>query len=718
MDKLNIVLRAYTHYVHQLLPEMEFVEVEKILEKHKKVILKNFENRFSPLVKKRNYEEVVLSDKDAVVVDIMNYLLSCASVRTNFFVKDDNHPLSIKFLHDHHKAPLVIGKSVVYETLMYDEDLLALHLRNDKVARGGVRHSDTPLYLRRDLNNLLNTQCLKNVVVVPSGAKGGFTLLNNPKPNLEEIKKAYSKMIEGLLSVVDNKNTKLSKDMIVYDDEDSYLVVAADKGTGSFSDIANEIALAHKFWLGDAFASGGSQGYSHKEMGITSKGAWVSLKNHSAGYLNVNDQAFTAVGVGDMSGDVFGNGMLLSQTIRLIGAFNHGYIFVDPNPEMAVSFNERLRLFTAPLEERDWNYYNQNLISKGGGVFSRGVDKIIITPEMQRALDIEAKFLSPDELIKAILCAPVDIMWLGGIGTFVTGVFEQFNDDPQNANLRVNSANIRCAAVIEGANLGFTQQARIEYAKTGGKINTDAIDNSAGVDCSDHEVNLKILFSALISKKKLKLEERNKILKEATQEVEHSILKNNFHQNRIITIMEYDAVLNHDDYAKLVRIINRFYGEEVKIDEKLSRPECAVLLSYSKRFLKENLMKMDFDYDNDIFEDILFDYFISSVRNNYPDAIKTHALKKAIICNTVTNQIINYLGPVVLTQVFNMNNLQDKAETGKICYELILKYMELYKEMDLAKVFKDCDELNFQKAEILYAFYKEICEAVYPQLIK
>lgn len=464
-----------------------------------------------------------------------------ATLRTNYFKKTSEGKFKeyFSFKLASAQVPDLPLPHPLYEVFVYSPRFEAIHLRSAKVARGGIRWSDRREDFRTEILGLMKAQKVKNAIIVPSGAKGGFVLKSIPatltRDSLQaEVIACYKEFMRSLLDITDNlKNGKVIRpsQVICYDEEDTYLVVAADKGTATFSDIANGISAEYDFWLGDAFASGGSAGYDHKKMGITARGAWESIKRHFHKLdIHVGKDDFTVIGIGDMSGDVFGNGMLYSDHIKLIAAFDHRHIFIDPTPEPKKTFQERLRLFNLPRSS--WEDFNSKLISKGGGVFSRALKSISLTPEMCKALAIEEHALTPNDLIRAILKAPVDLLFNGGIGTYVKATTETHADvgDKTNEFCRINGNELRCRVVGEGGNLGFTQLGRVEYALQEGLINTDFIDNSAGVDCSDHEVNLKILLNKEMVRHKLTEKKRNTLLFSMTQEVGDLVLKDNYDQ--------------------------------------------------------------------------------------------------------------------------------------------------------------------------------------------
>ncbi|HLB58359.1 MAG TPA: NAD-glutamate dehydrogenase domain-containing protein, partial [Gammaproteobacteria bacterium] len=509
-----MILRAYAKYLHQIRFRFSQSYIENTVTKHSNIakdLITLFKLKFDPkqaITAKNALQKIEIKIQTALDAitsldedRIMRYFwkLICASLRTNYFQTLPNGQsktyLSIKFQsNDIPDLPL---PHPLYEIFVYSPRFEAIHLRAEKVARGGIRWSDRREDFRTEVLNLMKAQKVKNAIIVPSGAKGGFVLKTFPLPIdhkalEEEVIICYKEFISGLLDLTDNlKNNKVirPKQVVCYDEPDTYLVVAADKGTATFSDIANSLSKKYDFWLGDAFASGGSTGYDHKKIGITARGAWESIRRHFHELnININKTDFTVVGIGDMSGDVFGNGMIYSRRINLIGAFDHRNIFIDPNPHPETSYRERVRLFKSP--HLSWEDYNSKLISRGGGVFKRSSKSISISPEIKKCLEIEDNALTPNELIRALLKAPVDLLFNGGIGTYVKSSAENNSDigDKGNEFCRINGNELRCRIVGEGGNLGFTQLGRVEYALGGGLINTDFIDNSGGVDCSDHEV--------------------------------------------------------------------------------------------------------------------------------------------------------------------------------------------------------------------------------------
>ena len=478
-----------------------------------------------------------------------------ATVRTNAY-KPGRNALSLKLRSS--QVPDMPAPRPFAEVFVLGCDVEGIHLRAGPVARGGIRWSDRREDYRTEVLGLLKAQITKNSVIVPTGAKGGFVLRRPPSDEAEmqeAVVSAYSTFIRGLLDLTDNLsggNVVHPEGIRVHDDDDPYLVVAADKGTATFSDIANQIARDYGYWLDDAFASGGSTGYDHKALGITARGAWMSLERHLLELgIDPHLMPFTAVGIGDMSGDVFGNGMLGSEKIKLVAAFDHRHVFIDPDPDPAVSFAERRRLFDLPRST--WADYDDALISKGGGVFTRAAKKISLSTQAQTALRTEAETVTPADLIRLILCAPVDVLWNGGIGTYVKATDEpnQAVGDKTNDPVRVNASQLRCRVVVEGGNLGLTQRGRIEYALSGGKVNSDFIDNSGGVNCSDREVNLKILTSLARSQGLVERDESHRLLERVADDVIERILHDSFEQAQRLALEESTSVHRMDSYEQL-----------------------------------------------------------------------------------------------------------------------------------------------------------------------
>jgi glutamate dehydrogenase len=563
------------------------------------------------------------------------------------------------------------------EIYVYSNEFEGIHLRGGKIARGGIRWSDRAEDYRTEALGLMKAQITKNSVIVPTGSKGAF-FVKIDKSNISkevyfnQVVCCYKNFLRGLLDLTDNiiaGEICHPKDLVILDDKDPYLVVAADKGTASFSDYANEVSAEYNFWLGDTFASGGKTGYDHKKLAITAKGAWVSVQRHFIDMnIDANTYPLTVVGIGDMSGDVFGNGLLSSKNLKLVAAFNHLHIFLDPSPTPQISYAERERLFYMPGS--NWSDYNIELISKGGGVFARSAKNINLSMEIKSLLDIIEDQLTPDELISAILKARVDLIWNGGIGTYIKASAENNLDiaDKANDNLRCNALEIRALVIAEGGNMGVSQLGRIEYSKNNGRINTDFIDNSAGVDCSDHEVNIKIILNEAIKQEKITLDERNEILRNMTKEVENLVLQDNFKQTRSITIMEKASSLNINMFSYLIKYIEKegllnrsveFLPSEkemenrIKYNDSLTRPELAILLSYSKILCKKQLSTSKILHQ-EYFIKFLYDYFPKSMHEKFISFIDAGMLKKEILSNVLTNDIINILtGPILYSIVLN-----------------------------------------------------------------
>lgn len=631
-------------------------------------------------------ESVTSLDEDRIIRRLLELIK--ATLRTNYFqTTSDGTPkeyLSVKL--NSRLIPELPLPVPLYEIFVYSPRFEAIHLRNAKVARGGLRWSDRREDFRTEVLGLMKAQVVKNSVIVPSGAKGGFVLKAVPSQATREIIQhevihCYKSFIRGMLDITDNiVDTKFirPKDVVCYDDIDPYLVVAADKGTATFSDIANSISKEYNFWLNDAFASGGANGYDHKEMGITARGAWESIKRHFREFdIDVMKTDITVCGIGDMSGDVFGNGMIYSKHIKLVAAFDHRHIFLDPSPDPETSYYERVRLFNLPTSS--WEDYNAKLISKGGGVFKRSLKTIALTAQVKKTLGIEDNSLTPNELVRAILKAPVDLLYNGGIGTYVKSSRETQAEvgDRSNDYCRVNGNELQCRVVAEGGNLGFTQLGRVEYALTGGLINTDFIDNSAGVDCSDHEVNLKILLDNQVQKGKLSLKKRDALLASVTDEVAKLVLKDNYYQALVMSFSAFHAKRNislHTNYIKELEsqgILNRkveFLPDDKELLERkaagegLTRPELAILLAYTKINAKHEILKSTLPEDPYLSQ-ILITAFPPSVRDKYKHAMTEHRLQRDIIATQLSNHVVNEMG---ITFIYRL-----QMETGATVDEII-----------------------------------------------
>ncbi len=681
LNKHNInILRAYTAYLSQInFPYSRSLIIETF-NAHPLItlkLIKLFLLKFDPEEDTQiSYDEthkeylellneIESLDQDLIFKRFMN--LIDATVRTNYFQPSNQQNAYISFKLKSTNIQKLPHPHPMFEIFIYSSRFEGIHLRGGKVARGGLRWSDRKEDYRTEVLGLMKAQMVKNAVIVPAGSKGGFITKQTAKldrdETFEEVKTCYQLYIHALLELTDNlvegkiQHPKLTR---LHDQDDSYLVVAADKGTATFSDTANLVSEQHNFWLQDAFASGGSAGYDHKVMGITARGAWESVKRHFRGMgKNIQKEPFTVLGIGDMSGDVFGNGMLLSPTIQLVAAFNHMHIFIDPNPDIKASFKERQRLFALPRSS--WQDYNIELISRGGGVFSRQLKKIQMTDQMKALTGTNSNFLTPDELIQLLLKSPVDLLWNGGIGTYVKASTETNEKvkDKANDSLRINGVELKAKVVGEGGNLGFTQLGRIEFAKKGGLIYSDSIDNSAGVDCSDHEVNLKIMLSQLVLKGQLTMSDRNKLLSEMTDDIAQLCLQNNYDQTQIIdTILvnapelmhEHNRFIRHLENTKVLNRKIEYLPYEDAITERTSQnlglygPELCILLSYSKLTYKEALLESDLA-NEPFFQQTLLEYFPKRMQQDYKEEILNHPLKREIIATQLSNQVINQIGP-------------------------------------------------------------------------
>jgi glutamate dehydrogenase len=611
-------------------------------------------------------------DEDRILRALLHLVL--ATLRTNWFQTDEaGHPrpcVVLKF--DPTQVPDLPLPRPLFELFVYSPRVEGVHLRAGRVARGGIRWSDRREDFRTEVLGLMKAQQVKNAVIVPSGAKGGFVVKQPPAEASElraEVQACYRLFIAGLLDVTDNLATGNDGTSLVvppprvvrFDGDDPYLVVAADKGTATFSDIANEIACARGFWLGDAFASGGSEGYDHKAMGITARGAWESVHRHFRHLaIDPDRDDFTVVGIGDMSGDVFGNGMLLSHHICLVAAFDHRHVFLDPNPDPEPSWQERNRLYL--LSGSSWADYNLNLISRGGGIHPRTAKSITITDEVRARLDIDpdVQACTPAELIRAILRAPVDLLYNGGIGTYVKARHETNTDvgDKATDAVRIDGADLQCRAVGEGGNLGFTQEGRVEYALHGGLINTDAIDNSAGVDTSDHEVNIKVLLDGAVRAGELSNNERNALLHSMTDEVAALVLRDNYRQNRALDNAKAQASEMEDVHARFMRTLEQQKHldralERLPDDETLTNrrnsglgltvPELAVLLAYAKIALEQELLAGPVPDDADLMAELVR-YFPSALRTRFLARLRPHPLRREIVATALVNGLVNRAG--------------------------------------------------------------------------
>jgi glutamate dehydrogenase len=604
------------------------------------------------------------------------------TVRTNYYRRGGRSPNSRSGGVPFVSFKLLVGDlarprptELLFEVWVHSARMEGVHLRGSTVARGGIRWSDRPDDFRKEVLGLVKTQMVKNAVIVPGGSKGGFITRRVPadsEARLEEGKEQYKTLVRGLLDITDNIESGrhvAPEGVVAYDPPDPYLVVAADKGTATFSDIANAVAAEYRFWLGDAFASGGSHGYDHKEVGITARGAWECVRRHFREMgKDIQSETFTVVGIGDMSGDVFGNGMLLSDKIRLVAAFDHRHVFVDPDPDPAASFAERRRLFD--LGRSSWDDYDRRLLSKGGMIISRGAKEVELTPEAARVLGVEglSRTMDGESLIRCVLTAPVELLWNGGIGTYVKASTESHADaaDPTNDSVRVNASELRCKVVAEGGNLGFTQRARVEYALAGGRINTDALDNSGGVDMSDHEVNLKILLAPAVASRKMSAEHRNEVLEELTEAVAELVLRDNRTQSLAVSLDEQRARESTDDFRDLMFALEKagdldraslaLPSRDVLVERKeagqsLVRPELCVLLAYAKLRLKAELVKSALP-DDPLAESYLVEYFPAAAVKAAGEAnLRGHRLRREIVASQLTNDLVDLMGSAFVHRV-------------------------------------------------------------------
>jgi len=693
-----VLLRAYAKYLRQAGFPYSQSYIESVLNEHASTarsLVNLFEALFDPSPSgapaARDAQAAaaeVAADIDALVsLDTDRILRAFASLvqatlRTNYFVTREGSARSRDVLALKLNAQLIDELPLPrpkFEIFVYSLRVEGVHLRFGPVARGGLRWSDRRDDFRTEILGLVKAQAVKNAVIVPVGAKGGFVVKKPPLPTGDpaadrdatraEGVACYQLFISGLLDVTDNVdhatgNVNPPPGVVRRDGDDAYLVVAADKGTATFSDIANDVAKSYGFWLGDAFASGGSVGYDHKAMGITARGAWEAVKRHFREMgVDTQTEDFTVVGVGDMSGDVFGNGMLLSKHIRLIAAFDHRHIFLDPDPDAASSWDERKRMFDLPRSS--WDDYDRSLISEGGGVYSREQKAIPISEQVRAALGIEGPEegvteLAPPTLIRAILQAPVDLLFNGGIGTYIKAETESDADVGDRANdpVRVNANQVRAKVIGEGGNLGVTALGRVEFDLSGGRINTDAMDNSAGVDCSDHEVNIKILIDSLVTAGKVKPEERTPLLESMTDEVAQLVLADNVDQNDLMGTSRANAPsllpVHADQIKHLVaeRGLNReleALPSEKEIHRRseagmgLTSPELATLMAHVKLALKEDVLATELP-DQDVFASRLPQYFPKPLRDRFTPEIRSHQLRREIVTTMLINDLVDAAG--------------------------------------------------------------------------
>jgi glutamate dehydrogenase len=720
-----VVLRAYCRYLLQTGVPFSQVYMERTLAANAgiaKNVVRLFETLFDPAAARRSQpkadklvegirsalDAVTSLDEDRILRAYLNLVL--ATLRTNFYQQDAAlKPKSyVSFKLDPQKIPDLPLPRPKFEIFVYSPRVEGVHLRMGFVARGGIRWSDRREDFRTEVLGLMKAQNVKNTVIVPVGAKGGFVAKRLPAGPREavqaEVIACYQTFIRALLDITDNiigGRVVPPRSVVRRDGDDIYLVVAADKGTATFSDIANSISLDYGYWLGDAFASGGSAGYDHKKMGITARGAWECVKRHFREIgVDIQSQDFTATGIGDMSGDVFGNGMILSRHMRLQAAFNHQHIFLDPVPDAASSFVERQRLFDLPRST--WEDYDRKKISRGGGVYSRAAKSISLSPAAQAMLGIDTAAAAPNEIVRAILRMPVDLLWNGGIGTYVKATDESNNEVGDRANdaVRVNGAELRAKVVGEGGNLGLSQRGRVEYALAGGRLNTDFIDNSAGVNTSDVEVNIKILLNPLMEGGKLTRGERNRLLARMTNEVAALVLRNNYLQSQALSTLEIQSAARLAEYQHLIRSLERtnelnraieFLPNDEELAERrkrsvgLTRPELSVVLAYSKIWLSNHLLASDVPEDPYLSSE-LERYFPAPVRERFPRAIPRHRLRREIIATATTNSLVNRMGPTFVPRT--------QEETGAKPDEIARAYTAAREIFDMRKLWARIEALD------------------------
>jgi glutamate dehydrogenase len=724
-----VILRLYAKLLRQAGSTFSQAYMEAALDAHPAIVarlVRLFEIRFDPAgaadrglaimgeVQAIDHalDAVASLDEDRILHSYLTLILK--TVRTNYFQRlpsgEPKPYLAIKLASG--EVDLFPLPRPLFEIYVYSPRMEGVHMRAGKVARGGIRWSDRKEDFRTEILGLMKAQTVKNVVIVPVGAKGGFVVKQPPpvRDQLEvEAVECYKLLVRGLLDLTDNILTSAGggheiappADVVRHDGPDPYLVVAADKGTATFSDYANAISEEYGFWLGDAFASGGSAGYDHKAMGITARGAWELVKRHFREMgRDIATSDLTVVGVGDMSGDVFGNGMLMSRQLRLMGAFDHRHVFVDPDPDPERSFGERRRLFNLPGSS--WGDYDKSLLSPGGGVFDRTAKAIAISPQIKRAFDIEADSLTPAELIRKILAAAVDLLWFGGIGTYIKAPDERNVEvgDRSNDALRIDSSAVRAKVIGEGANLAVTQRGRVAYALSGGRIDTDAIDNSAGVDTSDHEVNLKILIDRAIATGTLPALEREPLLHAMTEDIAALVLRDNYLQGEALSVAEARGMAALDRQIRLIRELEKsgrldraleFLADDETLTSRavhrqgLTRPELAVLLAYSKMWLDGELLASDLPDSPALVAD-LNGYFPAGLRQRLEPQIPTHPLRRQIIATIVTNDLVNHAG---ITFVSDM-----QARTGRPATDIARAYLIVRQIFELKALWAEIEGLD------------------------
>jgi glutamate dehydrogenase len=694
------VLRGLRNHLQQIRPHYNLETVNGVMLGNAgvaKALFRAFESKFDPAIAERGKAMREAEEKIAQALDSVKSLMDdevlralanliSAAVRTNFYQKPERPVIAVKV--ESGKVEGIPSPKPLYEIYVHSPRLEGIHLRGGRVARGGIRWSDRHDDFRTEILGLMKTQMVKNAIIVPVGAKGGFVLKGAlpPRPALDShLVDRYREFVSGLLDVTDNivdGKVVHPPEVVLHDEDDPYLVVAADKGTAHLSDTANAVSKHYGFWLGDAFASGGSVGYDHKKVGITARGAWECIKHHFANLgVDPEKEPFTAVGIGDMAGDVFGNGMLLSRKTSLVAAFNHLHIFLDPSPDPEKSFAERERLFRLPRSS--WRDYQTSLLSKGGGIFDRSAKSIPVSPEVKALFGIEAETVSGEEMIRRILTAPVDLLYNGGIGTYVKASTEDHIavGDRTNDRVRVDASELRARVAGEGGNLGFTQRARVEYWAKGGHINTDAIDNSGGVDMSDHEVNIKILMDLLVKKGELTPRERDAVFLEMTEDVARLVLADNASQALALTLDGRRSAARYEEFVDLVyelvtegvmdRVGNdvpsrRELLESATRDRGLPRPLLALVLSHVKIWAFSRILEGDFP-ENDFGRPFLTGYFPERLQV-FSKHFGEHRLKREIIATGAANHVVNHAGVDFLSRM--------TRQTGQAPGEVVRRYLE------------------------------------------
>ena len=720
------VLRAYCKFLRQAGTTFSQEYMEAALARNSAIaqaLLRLFHVRFDPAFEgereergralveeiRRDLDAVANLDEDRILRSFLG--LVRATLRTNYYQHGENGGVKpcISFKLDPARVAELPEPRPMYEIFVYSPRVEGVHLRGGAVARGGIRWSDRREDFRTEVLGLVKAQIVKNSVIVPVGSKGGFVPKRLPAGGDREALQAegvacYEIFISGLLDLTDNLRggeVEPPPDVVRHDGDDPYLVVAADKGTATFSDIANRLAARYRFWLGDAFASGGSQGYDHKGMGITARGAWESVKRHFRELgTDVQTTDLSAVGIGDMGGDVFGNGMLQSEHIRLLGAFNHLHVFIDPDPDPESSYRERARLFALPRSS--WADYDSALISEGGGVYPRTAKSIELSERARLALGIEAASLPPNDLIRAMLAAPVDLLWNGGIGTYVKSSAERHSEVGDRANdaLRVDASELRCKVIGEGGNLGCTQLGRVEFAGRGGRVFSDAIDNAGGVDCSDHEVNIKILLNDVVAAGDMTEKQRNLLLAEMTDEVAELVLRNNYLQTQALSLAAAQAHSLLEVHVRLIRALERggdldpeieYLPDAEEVEERaslgrgLTAPELSVLMAYVKITLFKSLLEAGFGRDPFAGRELMR-YFPRPLQERFADLVRGHRLAAEIIATVVANEVVNRAG---ITFVYRL-----AEETGAEVADIARAYLVAREVFDMEWVWASVEGLD------------------------